>query len=438
MANYLYNGIELPALPEWDKEQYPFAIIFDVFSNYDLYIGTGPHYIQKDNGKYVFGPRVALEYTKFKTIGNSWTRITDIQDEDGDGFRDEIFTADINTDNVVWTNTDILDQEGKVVIAASDPVPVPDEPDTPDPDIPDPEPPEPDEPNPPDTTIMGLITDRTSRNVVRRNELAAKGWARMTDAERGEWVGDPLSTVGVNLLPLGAYYSSTVGLTYKNSEFRATATSGGTYLYAVLIIGDAAKYENKQFTLSVDAMISTVGCAPQLALYWHDENGFEYAGATLTRDGSVTVNLANYPNTNGRASLALYVYVTTDAEVAAGAYARFVGVMFENGATRHEYVPYAEIVPTLATKGAYNYSDLNRVERAVKEISDTRGLGLTTKTDWAMWDIPRKSDMKRYLDNVKTIAFVIGSDIELPDSMDKLTYEMANNIEKVLVEGSKY
>jgi hypothetical protein len=132
------------------------------------------------------------------------------------------------------------------------------------------------------------------------------------------------------------------------------------------------------------------------------------------------------------------VYVTTAEEVSIGAYTRFVGVMFENGATRHPYVPYAEVVPTLATKGAYNYSDLNRVERAVKEISNTRGLSLTTKTDWAMWDIPRKSDMKRYLDNVKTIAFVIGSDIELPDSMDKLTYEMANNIEKVLVEGSKY
>jgi hypothetical protein len=259
----------------------------------------------------------------------------------------------------------------------------------------------------------------------------------MTDAERGEWVGDPLSTVGVNLLPLGAYYSSTVGLTYKNSEFRATATSGGTYLYAVLIIGDAAKYENKQFTLSVDAMIKTAG-SPQLSLYWHDANGFEYAGATLTKEGSVTVNLSEWPNTNGRASLALYVYVTTAEEVSIGAYTRFVGVMFENGATRHPYVPYAEVVPTLATKGAYNYSDLNRVERAVKEISDTRGLGLTTKTDWAMWDIPRKSDMKRYLDNVKTIALVIGSDIELPDSMDKLTYEMANNIEKVLVEGSKY
>ena len=305
----------------------------------------------------------------------------------------------------------------------------------------EPEPEEPDIPDIPDepgsdyrTNIMGLITDRTSRNVVRRNELAAKGWERMTEAERAEWRGDPLATDGVNLLPLGPYYSSTVNITHKNAEFRATATSGGTYLYAVSIIGNAANYENKQFTLSVDKMVSTVGCSPRLALYWHDENGYEYAGATLTQYGSVTVNLANYPNTNGRASLALYVYVTTDTEVEAGAYARFVGVMFENGATRHEYVPYTEIVPTLTTKGAYNYSDLNRVERAVKEISDTRRLGLTTKTDWTMWDIPRKSDMKRYLDNIKTIAFVIGSDIELPDSMDKLTYEGANNIEKVLVE----
>lgn len=423
MPNYLYNGVELPDVNAYwtDKEKFVSAQIYRFTSDdsYCLVLRSDVPYYYEILGTSIknIGSRETAEQQRITSYDTA-PKVYEVQQLETDNG----FSAPLA--EIVWTSADIIDMtNGGVYLAASEPVPVPE--------------PEPDEPNPPDTTIMGLITDRTSRNVVRRNELAAKGWARMTDAERGEWVGDPLSTVGVNLLPLGAYYSSTVGLTYKNSEFRATATSGGTYLYAVLIIGDATKYENKQFTLSVDAMIKTAG-SPQLALYWHDANGFEYAGATLTKEGSVTVNLSEWPNTNGRASLALYVYVTTAEEVPIGAYTRFVGVMFENGATRHPYVPYAEVVPTLATKGAYNYSDLNRVERAVREISDTRGLGLTTKTDWAMWDIPRKSDMKRYLDNVKTIAFVIGSDIELPDSMDKLTYEMANNIEKVLVEGSKY
>ena len=30
---YLYNGVRLPALPEWDKETYPYALIHHEFSN---------------------------------------------------------------------------------------------------------------------------------------------------------------------------------------------------------------------------------------------------------------------------------------------------------------------------------------------------------------------------------------------------------------------
>lgn len=281
--------------------------------------------------------------------------------------------------------------------------------------------------------MKGLITDRTLRNVARRNELSAKGWAGMTVEERIEWEGNPLTANGVNLLPCGPFYSSAVDLKYRNAEIVATATGAGIYLYAISIIGNAANYENKTFTLSVDDIVSANG-SPQLALYWHDDYGFEYAGASLTSAGSVTVDLTAWPNTNRRENLALYVYVTTDKEVAVGASTRFVGVMFENGDTRHEYAPYTEILPTLATKGAYNYSDLNRVERAVEEISERMGLGLTTKTYWTMWDIPTASDMTRYISNIKAIAQAIGSTIVPPDSMNKLTYEAANDIEKILLE----
>ena len=34
-----YNGYELPALPEWDKEKYPYAVI-SVFGSEDSYIIT--------------------------------------------------------------------------------------------------------------------------------------------------------------------------------------------------------------------------------------------------------------------------------------------------------------------------------------------------------------------------------------------------------------
>lgn len=280
--------------------------------------------------------------------------------------------------------------------------------------------------------MKGLITDRTQQNVDRLKALSAKGWHGMTEAERKEWSGDPLEETGVNLFPCGPFYSSAVDLKYRNKEIAATATAGGTYLYAISIVGAAENYADKIFTLSVDSIVAESG-TPQISAYWHDDNGFEYAGASISAAGSVTFNTADFPNTQGRKNLALYVYVTTHAEVTAGAVSRFVGVMLENGDTRHEYVPYTEILPTLATKGAYNYSDLNRVERAVAEINDIEDLGLVTKTDWTMWDVPTESEMNRFLGNVGVLRVLYSNDISLPDSMKNLTYETANNIEKIIL-----
>lgn len=284
--------------------------------------------------------------------------------------------------------------------------------------------------------MLGLITDRTIRNVARRNELAKKGWAGMTTAERTEWMGDPFTVARSNLLPPGPYYSGSVDVKYRSSKIEATATIAGTYLYAICIIGDAEKFDNKQFTLSINRLVGTGGATPQVALYWHDtlstgEDVYSYAGASLSTAGSVTFDTTSFPR-DGLKYLAAYIYVTTHGAVTAGATATFEGIMLESGGVRHEYVPYAEVVATETTKGAYNYSDLNRVERAVSEISDLAGLGLVTKTDWAMWDIPRASDMIRYLSNVYRIRDYYSIPIDLPSSMDDLTYYYSNNIESVL------
>lgn len=92
-----------------------------------------------------------------------------------------------------------------------------------------------------------------------------------------------------------------------------------------------------------------------------------------------------------------------------------------------------------ATKGAYNYTDLNRVETAVVELSGRLGLTLTTKVDWGLWDVPTQSQMNRYLGNVRTIREKCAelaniSDLPpLPESMTGLTYDGANSIEITLV-----
>lgn len=93
-----------------------------------------------------------------------------------------------------------------------------------------------------------------------------------------------------------------------------------------------------------------------------------------------------------------------------------------------------------AAKGAYNYVDINRVEEAVAEIAPMLGLTLTTSTSWTNWSIIR-GNLDRYLNNVKAIRDACPGELgfpSLPDSMNYLTYEGANNIEKVLEIAYRY
>jgi hypothetical protein len=87
-------------------------------------------------------------------------------------------------------------------------------------------------------------------------------------------------------------------------------------------------------------------------------------------------------------------------------------------------------------KGAYNYTDLNRVESAVAEIAVTLGLTLTTKTDWSRWDVPTPEDMARYLSNIEAVKNASPSGGNFPDvptRMTGLTFEVANRIEEILL-----
>ena len=94
-------------------------------------------------------------------------------------------------------------------------------------------------------------------------------------------------------------------------------------------------------------------------------------------------------------------------------------------------------------KGAYGYTDLNRVETAVQAVArefPSLGVGLSiiTKTDWgapgdfsaASW--PVESQMTRYLANVEAIRALFFISVKLPSSMADLTWQGANNIESVL------
>lgn len=111
-------------------------------------------------------------------------------------------------------------------------------------------------------------------------------------------------------------------------------------------------------------------------------------------------------------------------------------------------------------RGAYNASDLNRVGEAVgyvvaylngmqatldayREQYDVAAaavynvtwdtITVTVKTDWTIDDIPTQSQMAAYLANVDAASSAITISRSLPDSMSRLTYVGANEIERVLL-----
>jgi hypothetical protein len=125
--------------------------------------------------------------------------------------------------------------------------------------------------------------------------------------------------------------------------------------------------------------------------------------------------------------------------------------------------PIYVLSDTPAIKGAYNYTDLNRVEGAVETLAQEMqdnldalsaylaahniaadpifDMGyssvptLTTKTDWTDSDFFAGADGARYLGNIIALGNLIAlvEVPQLPDTMDALNYEKANNIEKYLL-----
>ncbi len=91
-------------------------------------------------------------------------------------------------------------------------------------------------------------------------------------------------------------------------------------------------------------------------------------------------------------------------------------------------------------KGAYNYTDMNRVEGAVAYVAgklNAEGypVDLVVKTDWKMTDEPTLADMERYYGNVAILREIIGrfpSTPIAPTVREKLTHDGANRLEQIL------
>ena len=117
---YLYNGVKLPALPEWDKEMYPYAWLLDCgrvswsnFRVYELYVLGKPS--TRDEWGILSLP---APWNKYDLNVFDDERITEWE-VGSPCYIDHHLTA-----YPIWTNHDILNEDGSLYLAASDPVPV--------------------------------------------------------------------------------------------------------------------------------------------------------------------------------------------------------------------------------------------------------------------------------------------------------------------------
>lgn len=115
---YLYNGVRLPKLPEWDRESYPYAHIskFTAIEDYVLVVHTKPLFV-KSSGMVQVNEDITegVPCMKwFSTEANRpWTESTS-----------NVFRYD-QADDIAWTNTDVpIQSTGEILLAATDPVPV--------------------------------------------------------------------------------------------------------------------------------------------------------------------------------------------------------------------------------------------------------------------------------------------------------------------------
>lgn len=116
---FLYNGVKLPALPEWDKTVYPYAFIYIVTLDgttgvYTLVVSSSSVMGYDGNGIICPSATVGQRYTVSE---DRWAAAA---------ASDDFYIKRDNLIYTVWANFDVLNSDGSVYVAASEPVPVAD------------------------------------------------------------------------------------------------------------------------------------------------------------------------------------------------------------------------------------------------------------------------------------------------------------------------
>lgn len=293
--------------------------------------------------------------------------------------------------------------------------------------------------------MLNLITDRTRNHADYLEKLNHKSWNNMTSTERAEWSGDPEISPYLTEYPSpvnlfsGNYYSTTGTAEVKGDSVVLKPIPGiSKQEFVRFSLGKAMNFESRTVTFSFESLKCVSGADPVFVFRYSEPTSNI---AVLYSDQGTQITFeCPFVGVSESVELYMFVYfVSSSLNTAADDEVITVNKpMFEFGPVAHKYVPYYPVLTTYARKGAYNCTDLNRVEKTVADLSVFFGMGLKTKTDWSLWDIPTSTEMSRYLNNIVAIRdAALGRDDtlefpELPTNMARLTWETANNIEKTL------
>lgn len=198
-------------------------------------------------------------------------------------------------------------------------------------------------------------------------------------------------------------------------------------------------------TISATLPASTVyvsGTVNDVSVVWTNTGGEAWEAVADRADDDiyhVELSIVSSTGASTTASFTLYyglLNLITDRTQADVDYVARISAKGWSGMTDSEKSEWL-----LGLKGSYNYTDLNRVGNAVTYVAGRLTdagyfVPVSPKIDWTDSDIPKESDMQTYLEDVEILRSaltVLPETPEVPEDMEELTYEEANDIERILL-----
>ena len=129
MGNYLYNGREAPYLPDYDAVAYPHLVMTvatkssSSVSVGDISLCLSPYPLMFNGSNVVMsGAPERTKYLLYRYSPSNGDTEFSLKGEYSGGTANKVTYP--SSEDAFWTNHDILNEDGSVYLAASDPIPV--------------------------------------------------------------------------------------------------------------------------------------------------------------------------------------------------------------------------------------------------------------------------------------------------------------------------